>query len=139
MTIAARGLCPLIQVFDMPASLAFYRDLLGFTVTDANAGAVGDDCDWCLLRLGDAWLMLNTAYERPMRPPEPDPARVASHGDIGLYIGVDGGLDRLAVMLGGHGVAFTPPQTQPYGMRQLYVRDPDGYTVCFQHPDEYRP
>ena len=24
--------------------------------------------------------------------------------------------------------------TAPYGMRQLYVSDPDGYTLCFQWP-----
>ena len=30
------GLTPLIQVFDMPASLAFYRDKLGFEVVSAS-------------------------------------------------------------------------------------------------------
>jgi glyoxylase I family protein len=28
--LAVRGLCPLIQVFDIPTSLRFYRDILGF-------------------------------------------------------------------------------------------------------------
>lgn len=137
MAPSAQELCPLIQVFDMPRSLAFYRDLLGFTRTDADSNAVADDCDWCLLRLGDAWLMLNTAYERHERPPAPDPARIEAHGDTGLFISVEGGLDRLAVLLTGNRVAHTPPQTQPYGMRQLYVRDPDGYTICFQHPADF--
>jgi catechol 2,3-dioxygenase-like lactoylglutathione lyase family enzyme len=27
-----------------------------------------------------------------------------------------------------------PPRTAPYGMKQLYVRDPDGYEICFQWP-----
>ena len=30
MTIAVRGVCPLLQVFDMPTSLRFYRDIFGF-------------------------------------------------------------------------------------------------------------
>ena len=26
------------------------------------------------------------------------------------------------------------PKVVPYGMKQLYVRDPDGYNLCFQWP-----
>jgi glyoxylase I family protein len=26
------------------------------------------------------------------------------------------------------------PKVAPYGMKQLYVRDPDGYGLCFQWP-----
>jgi hypothetical protein len=26
------------------------------------------------------------------------------------------------------------PKVAPYGMKQLYVRDPDGYNLCFQWP-----
>ena len=32
MTLAIRGLASLLQVFDMPRSIHFYRDLLGFEV-----------------------------------------------------------------------------------------------------------
>ncbi len=34
------GVCPLLEVFDMPASLAFYRDVLGFEVV-ASAPPTG--------------------------------------------------------------------------------------------------
>lgn len=47
-----RYLCPLIQVFDMPASLAFYRDLLGFEIASAAppAGEVATDAhEWVWL------------------------------------------------------------------------------------------
>ncbi len=71
MSLKFEGLCPLIQVFDMPASLRFYRDLLGFQVEMQSAP--GDDCDWALLRRDEANLMLNTAYEAPDRPPMPTP------------------------------------------------------------------
>ena len=36
MTVDFRGLPPLIQVFDMPTSLRFYCDVLGFTVVSAS-------------------------------------------------------------------------------------------------------
>jgi glyoxalase/bleomycin resistance protein/dioxygenase superfamily protein len=32
MPISVSGLAPLLQVYDMPASIRFYRDTLGFTV-----------------------------------------------------------------------------------------------------------
>ena len=32
MAIEIRGQCPLLQVFDMPTSIKFYGDLLGFNI-----------------------------------------------------------------------------------------------------------
>ena len=32
------------------------------------------------------------------------------------------------------GIQLEPPKIAPYGMKQLYVNDPDGYSVCFQWP-----
>jgi catechol 2,3-dioxygenase-like lactoylglutathione lyase family enzyme len=79
VSIAVRGLCPLLQVFDMPASLRFYRDVLGFS--EVEKSGEGDDVDWAWLRHGSAQLMLNTAYEGDHRPPSPDPSRAAGHAD----------------------------------------------------------
>jgi catechol 2,3-dioxygenase-like lactoylglutathione lyase family enzyme len=40
MGIEIRGMAPLLQVFDMPTSIAFYRDVLGFeVVTTSKPGA----------------------------------------------------------------------------------------------------
>lgn len=36
MSFELAGFCPLLQVFDMPTSLAFYRDVLGFEVIQAS-------------------------------------------------------------------------------------------------------
>ncbi len=132
MSIAARGVCTLLQVFDMPASIRFYRDVLGFEVAQASEGE-GDRFDWCLLRLGESELMLNTAYERDRRPAAHDPKRVAAHRDTCLYFAcpdVDGAWHHLR----SHGLDVPEPTLAPYGMRQLYLRDPDGYELCFQWP-----
>jgi glyoxylase I family protein len=78
--LAIRGLCPLIQVFDMPTSLRFYRDVLGFVVVQKS----GQDLE-------------------------------------GAY-----------AYLVSRGVKAQPPEVAPYGTKQLYATDPDGYGVCFQ-------
>ena len=75
--------------------------------------------------------MLNTAYEKEHRPAAPDPARIAAHEDTALYFGcrdVDGAYEHLRAK----GVEVKPPKVAPYGMKQLYLRDPDGYVICFQ-------
>jgi glyoxylase I family protein len=133
MSIEVRGSAPLLQVFDMPASLAFYRDGLGFSVVSTDRP--GDDCDWALLRLGDVELMLNTRYEGDARPPAPDPARVDAHDDTCIFIGcpdVDAAYEHLRA----RGIASQAPKVAPYGMKQLYLYDPDGFGLCFQWPVE---
>lgn len=47
MAIHMRGLCPLIQVFDMDNSLHFYCELLGFEIVEKAAGG-----GWAWLRHG---------------------------------------------------------------------------------------
>jgi glyoxylase I family protein len=135
MSIDFRGVAPLLQVFDMPAAVHFYRDVLGFEITDrSQATLAGDDhFGWALLKFAGCEIMLNTAYEEDHRPPQPDPARVAAHGDTCLYFGCED-LDGAYQHLRAHGLAVQPPKIAPYGMKQLYVSDPDGYGLCFQWP-----
>lgn len=132
MTIKVDGVTTLIQVFDMPTSLNFYRAVLGFEVVMQSSA--GDDCDWCLLKLDETYLMLNTAYEKETRPAAPDPIRISAHEDTGLFFisDPDAAYDHLL----SKGVNTKPPKVAPYGMKQLYVRDPDGYVICFQRQEE---
>lgn len=131
MPIQVRHQSPLIQVFDMPASLAFYRDKLGFRV--AGDSGQGDNSGWVMLELGGATIMLNTAYDDGECPAKPDPARVESHQDTCIYFGcpdVDAAYEHLKA----NGILADPPNVAPYGMKQLYLRDPDNYGLCFQWP-----
>jgi len=131
MALTVEGMCPLLQVFDMPTALSFYRDILGFAVV--HAAPSGDDCDWCLLRRGSVELMLNTQYERPDRPAAADPARTVGHGDVTFFFGCRDPDAAYAYLLS-KGVLAEPPVDQAYGMRQVYFRDPDGYSLCLQWP-----
>ena len=131
MSIEVRGVCTLIQVFDMPTSVRFYRDVLGFEVVRTTTPREGDQFDWGLLRLNETEIMLNTAYEQDHRPAQSDPARIAAHRDTCLYFGcpdVDGAYRHLLAQ----GIAVEPPEIAPWGSKQLYLRDPDSYTLCFQ-------
>jgi len=134
MGIEVRGVCALLQVFDMPTSVRFYHDVLGFEIVQTTPRE-GDQFDWGLLRLNDTQLMLNTAYEQDERPAQPDPARIAAHRDTELYFScpdVDGAYKHLQA----HGIDAEAPQVAPWGSKMLYLRDPDGYTLCFQWPEE---
>jgi hypothetical protein len=77
------GIAPLLQVFDMPIAIRFYRDVLGFEVTASSEPR--DDCNWAALKLNGAEVMLNTAYEAGQRPRTPDPQRNAVHSDTCLF------------------------------------------------------
>jgi catechol 2,3-dioxygenase-like lactoylglutathione lyase family enzyme len=126
MAIAIGGLTPLLEVFDLPASVAFYRDVLGFALVS------GDESWWCMLRSGEATLMLNTAYERDRRPHEAEPQRVRGHGDTSLYFDADP--DGVYAQLRERGWPVTEPVDTSYGMRQVSTKDPDGFQLCFVRP-----
>lgn len=125
------GVAPLLQVYDMPTAIHFYRDVLGFTVWGSSQP--GDNCNWCGLRLNGAELMLNTAYEADKRPPVPDLGRIAAHDDTCRFFGCKD-LDAAYQHLRTHGVQSEAPRVAPYGMRQLWFKDPDGYGLYFQWP-----
>ncbi len=128
------SLTPLIQVYDMREALDFYCGALGFEVISSSPeieAPEGRYFHWARLRREDAELMLNTAYDTGERPSARDLARQAGHRDTCLYIGCDDP-DAAYEALAAKGLEIDAPTTALYGMRQLYLRDPDGYQVCLQ-------
>jgi catechol 2,3-dioxygenase-like lactoylglutathione lyase family enzyme len=133
MAFQLEGTTTLLQVFDMPMSIAFYRDVLGFEIVTTSPPRGRDDFDWGLLRRDGLQLMLNTAYELHERPPAPVSARIAAHGDTAIFFSCRD-LDAVYAHLRAHGVEAHPPKDAPYGMRQLWLHDADRYVICFQRP-----
>lgn len=138
-----KGVCPLLGVYDMPTSVRFYRDKLGFEIVSHSPHLGGDDPDrfhWCWLRHGDADIMLNTNYEfdedRPVRPAE---YRAPQQEHVCIYFGcpdVDGAYEELR----SRGVDVRAPKVERYGMKDIALRDPDGFSLVFhwqanQNPD----
>jgi uncharacterized glyoxalase superfamily protein PhnB len=130
------GLVPLIQVYDMPRAIGFYRDLLGFALVSASPeidAPEGRYFHWALLRAGGAEIMLNTAFDAGERPAERDAARWSGHADVTLFIAC-ADVDAAYAELLAKGVELEAPAIAPYGMKQLSLYDPDGYEICLQAP-----
>ncbi|HEV7645189.1 MAG TPA: VOC family protein [Pyrinomonadaceae bacterium] len=130
--IKVEGGAPLLQVFDMPALLAFYRDKLGFEVT-MDSGQ-GDDSSWVMLQLGDVTLMLNDQYEPGHRPDAPPAERTRWHDDTAVYFGcpdVDAAYEHIT----GQGIEAKAPYITGYGFKAIDLADPDGYRLCFHWPE----
>lgn len=133
MTIEVRGMTPLLSVFDMPKSLKFYRDVLGFEIVSDSGN--GDKSSWVWLRWNGVDLMLNDQYEPGSEPDAPPADRTKWHHDTCLYFGCPD-TDAAFEYLKSTGIELGPPKIAPYGMKQLYLHDPDGYNLCFQWPTE---
>jgi glyoxylase I family protein len=129
VAIQLEGAVVLFEVFDMPTALEFYCDLLGFEVV--QAAGVAPNFGWVWLRHGGAELMLNTMYDDGERPETPDLRRRRAHGDTILYLGCRD-VDGVYEYVRGRGTSVAKPEVAPYGMKQLYLSDPDGYRICFQ-------
>lgn len=131
MSFSPLGLTPLIGVFDMLTALAFYRDILGFTVISASPEvetAEGRFSHWMWLRFGKADIMLNTIYdsnERPLEPPKKTPR------DTVFYIGCSD-IDLAYQELTQRGLKADPPKMAQYGLKFFNAKDPDGYTIVIQ-------
>ncbi len=119
-----RGMTPLLSVFDIEASLRFYCEILGFTLkTRANY--------WAWIERDGVDLMLNTLYDPDQQPEKPDLTRAATHEDVTLYFGcsdVDAAYEHFVAQ----GIPVEKPHVASYGMKQLYLKDPDDFGLCFQ-------
>src|SRR5262245_22539591 len=111
-------LWPLLFVEDMKRSISFYCDRLGFRLV-RQAESEGR-VFWCRLCRQDCSLMLQQAEAVD------GPAEHRGRGVIFYFVCEDA--DRMYQELTERGLSLTPPKTAPYGMRQVYLPDPDGYS-----------
>ena len=106
------GLAPVLQVKDVSAALAYYRDALGFSVDFTW----GNPTTYASLELGPVELHLAKGEPR-------SPAVVAFFCT---------GLDSLFQQFKRDGARISQPITvEPYGMREFSVTDLDGHRLVF--------
>lgn len=134
MSALVTSMTPLIEVHDMAEAVRFYSDAIGFELVEHSADVdapEGRHFQFARLRLGQIHLMLNTLYDIGERPPQRDPGQQAANGHTYLFFNTNE-LDAVIEKLRAAGVEPGDPIDQPYGMRQIYLKDPDGYSLCFQ-------
>ncbi len=130
------GAVPYLEVFDMTASVAFYRDRLGFEVLFASPEvetSEGRFSHFMRLRRGGVELMLNTAYDSNERPPGRTDARWAGCQHVQFYIDCDDVLAFYAEATA-RGLQAEPPATTPYGYLGFWTADPDGHRLMVHQP-----
>jgi len=101
---------------------AYYRDVLGF---DCDYLA-GDPPDFAIYSRDACVVMLRRVTDDSIVVPNEQQG-----GTWDLFCWV-ADLDAMFAELTSHGVEVAyPPTTQPYGMREFAVRDPNGYVLGF--------
>ncbi len=131
MALDIRGVTPLLWVYDMPTSIRFYRDSLGFQVASTSAVLGEDRFDWAMIQAGQSRFMLNTIFETDEeRPARPEPSN-DSQRDAWLYFDCPDARAAYAA-LRDKGLDAQEPVLTYYGMNQVFLADPDGYRLCFQ-------
>lgn len=134
---------PNLMVTDIQASLAFYRGLLGFDLVFAidrerniHQDPVGKPISFATLAWNDAQLMLQTvdslAQELSIFSSTSEPTPSGTIYVRGYHPDMLEGKD-----LGD--TVVKAPFLQWYGMKEIYLRDPDGYIICLGAPDGAPP
>jgi uncharacterized glyoxalase superfamily protein PhnB len=128
MPIQAGKVTPLLQVYDMHRSVAWYRDKLGFQVLETYEP--DGHFYWAMLKLGDSRLMLNAKYEDEDRPTIEPPIPEA-HKDLTLYFDCPD-VDAAYAHVTANGITVPRPKVTYYKMKQLTLTDPDRFHLVFQ-------
>jgi catechol 2,3-dioxygenase-like lactoylglutathione lyase family enzyme len=115
---------PLFIVQDVPRSLSFYRDRLGFEVT--FQGPAADDIFFGIVRRGGAMIMFKDLGVDPLPNYGREPAL-----SWDAYFEVPDP-DALAAEFASRNVEFSEPLTdRDDGLRGFAIRDSDGYGLFF--------
>jgi catechol 2,3-dioxygenase-like lactoylglutathione lyase family enzyme len=106
-----------LAVCDLERSAAYYRDVLGFSLSWE------DMTGWRLAERGSVRLMLGEC------PDDKPAAEIGSHNWFGYL--EDDDVDALRAELIARGAECSEPRDQPYGMREIIVTTIDGHRIVF--------
>jgi uncharacterized glyoxalase superfamily protein PhnB len=120
------SITPNLVVRDIEASLAFYRDVLGFTLTMSVPDAppyvfVGLARDGVPVFLNDVKAAVEDFPAMATTPP----------GGTCTMFFIITGVDALHDAIASKANVVMPLKTQFYGMREFSVTDPDGHLITF--------
>ncbi len=122
-SVRARGLAASLTVNDLPKSLGWYTDILGFT--QASKWEDGGTVRGAELKAGTTRLILNQDDWAKGRD------RAKGLG-MRLYFSTAQNLDTLAQRIKAKGGALdSEPQRMPWGSYSFSLTDPDGFRLTF--------
>ena len=112
---------PVLAVHDLERSAAWYRDVLGCELRDGEPG------NWTFCRSGQVDFMLG-------RCPDVVPASELGDHSYVAYLRVDDvdAFHHHALEAGAE--ILKPPTDEPWGMRELGLRSPDGHRFMLGQP-----
>ena len=124
------GISPLFIVSDVPASLAFYRDCLGFEIT--FQGPEPDDIFFGIVQRGRAMIMFKAVGVDPLPNHTRDVKKGIARWDAYIYVPDP---DALAAEFASRDVEFlTPLMDNHDDLRGFEIEDADGYVLFFGRP-----
>ncbi len=123
-----KRLVPTLLADDMERTIAFYRDVLGFELRDAQPA--GGPYAWAALRCGQVELMLQLRSSFLVEREWDFFQGVPLGGTFILYIEMEG-VDTFYERIKDQVDTVFPPADQPYGMREFTMRDCNGYALAF--------
>jgi uncharacterized glyoxalase superfamily protein PhnB len=123
---------------DLPRALAFYRDVLGFSVVTTVPDAAPHVFVW--LQRDDVNLFLNDA--ETVRKENPTATSlVAGASGVAMFVHTEQVADYWE-QVHGRATVVMALKDQWYGMREFSIADPDGYVLTFaeriEEPSEQR-
>jgi uncharacterized glyoxalase superfamily protein PhnB len=123
---------PNLIVSDIARSTAFYRDVLGFSVTATVPDSAPFVFVW--LQRGGVSVFLNVADAA--KEDLPTVASRAVGGTMTMFITLEAetteaGVDALFASVESKARVLMPLKNQFYGMREFAIEDPDSYVLIF--------
>jgi catechol 2,3-dioxygenase-like lactoylglutathione lyase family enzyme len=124
------GISPFSIVTDIPSSLSFYRDRLGFEIT--FQGPSPDDIFFGIVRRGGAQILLKDVGVTPVPNRSRDVGEGIARWDAFVVVPDP---DALAAEFAGRDIEFAEPlRDTEDGLRGFEVEDVDGYLLFFGRP-----
>lgn len=124
------GISPFFIVRDVPTSMAFYRDKLGFRIT--FEGPEPDDIFFGIVNRGGAQILMKAVGVDPVPNYTRDVQQGIARWDAFVIVPDP---DALAAEFASRGVEFfLPVQDTEDGLRGFEVKDADGYLLFFGRP-----
>lgn len=129
---AIHCIAPCFIVRNVPASLAFYRDFLGFEIT--FQGPSEDDIFFGIVERGAAMIMMKAVGVEPVPNHTRDVKQGIMRWDAYMYVPDP---DALAAEFASRNVTFfLPICDNDDNLRGFEVKDADGYLLYFGRPNK---